>query len=108
MLYRLTENIHIITNIGRAFKAPTLQERYFKGVAQFDQENYNAAIETLIRVRSLYASYDEWYSKSLMKLGDTYVEIGDKKSASEMYKGVLKKHPRDLMGKEAKEKLKSL
>ena len=84
------------------------QALYFKGVAQFDQENYNEAIETLIRVRSLYASYDEWYSKSLMKLGDTYTEIGDKKSASEMYKGVLKKHPRDLMGKEAKEKLNSL
>ncbi|MCP5063955.1 MAG: tetratricopeptide repeat protein [Ignavibacteriae bacterium] len=84
------------------------QALYFKGVAQFDQENYNGAVETLIRVRSLYASYDEWYSKSLMKLGDTYVELGDKKNASEMYKGVLKKHPRDLMGKEAKEKLKSL
>jgi hemoglobin/transferrin/lactoferrin receptor protein len=33
-LYRLTENIHILANIGRAFKAPTLQERYFKGTAQ--------------------------------------------------------------------------
>lgn len=34
VLYRLTENFHIITNVGRAFKAPTLQERYFQGVAQ--------------------------------------------------------------------------
>lgn len=33
-LYWLTENIHILANIGRAFKAPTLQERYFKGTAQ--------------------------------------------------------------------------
>jgi TonB-dependent heme/hemoglobin receptor len=33
-LYRLTENVRILANIGRAFKAPTLQERYFKGTAQ--------------------------------------------------------------------------
>ena len=34
LLYRLTKNIHLMANVGRAFKAPTLQERYFKGVAQ--------------------------------------------------------------------------
>lgn len=34
LLYRLSENIRLITNIGKAFKAPTLQERFFKGTAQ--------------------------------------------------------------------------
>ena len=34
ILYRLSEKVRFIANIGRAFKAPTLQERYFKGVAQ--------------------------------------------------------------------------
>jgi hemoglobin/transferrin/lactoferrin receptor protein len=34
LLYRLSENLHLMGNIGRAFKAPTLQERYFRGTAQ--------------------------------------------------------------------------
>ncbi|MEE9432287.1 MAG: tetratricopeptide repeat protein [Melioribacteraceae bacterium] len=81
---------------------------YYKGVAQYDNTSYNESIETFIKVRSLYASYDEWYTKALMKLGDAYVEIGDRANAVEMYRGVLKKHPRDLLGKEAKEKLDTL
>jgi len=34
LLYRLSEDFRLITNIGKAFKAPTLQERFFKGTAQ--------------------------------------------------------------------------
>lgn len=34
VLYRLSESVRILANVGRAFKAPTLQERYFKGTAQ--------------------------------------------------------------------------
>ena len=34
ILFRLNNNIHFMANIGRAFKAPTLQERFFKGTAQ--------------------------------------------------------------------------
>ncbi|MBD3291207.1 TonB-dependent receptor [candidate division KSB1 bacterium] len=33
-LFRLTESVHLIANLGQAFKAPTLQERFFKGTAQ--------------------------------------------------------------------------
>ncbi|MBN1154784.1 TonB-dependent receptor [candidate division KSB1 bacterium] len=33
-LYRVHQSIHLMANIGRAFKAPTLQERYFMGTAQ--------------------------------------------------------------------------
>ena len=34
LLYRFSEHVHFIANAGRAFKAPTLQERFFKGTAQ--------------------------------------------------------------------------
>jgi len=34
LLYRFSQNVHFIANAGRAFKAPTLQERFFKGTAQ--------------------------------------------------------------------------
>ena len=33
-LYRLNHSLHLMANVGRAFKAPTLQERYFMGTAQ--------------------------------------------------------------------------
>jgi len=33
-IYRLSETLHLFGNAGRAFKAPTLQERFFKGTAQ--------------------------------------------------------------------------
>ena len=34
LLYRLSETVHVTANVGRAFKAPTLQQRFFKGTAQ--------------------------------------------------------------------------
>ena len=33
-LYRINSNLRLTANLGRAFKAPTLQERFFKGTAQ--------------------------------------------------------------------------
>ena len=66
------------------------------------------AITELIKVRSLYSAYDEWYSKALLLLGDSYVKIDDKANASEMYKSVLKRHRNNEIAKEAKDKLNKL
>lgn len=84
------------------------QAMYYTGLNYFEQEKIPEAITELIKVRSMYSSYDEWYSKSLMLLGDCYVKNGDKANASEMYKAVIKRHRRDILGKEAKQKLKEL
>ncbi len=79
--------------------------QYYIGVARYEQKNYNSAISALVRVRTVFATYDEWYTKSLIKLGDSYVKTNDKINARKMYKAVIKKHPRDKYGKEAKRKL---
>lgn len=79
--------------------------QYYIGVARFEQKKYNSAIAALVRVRTVFATYDEWYTKSLIKLGDSYARINDKINARKMYKIVIKKHPRDAYGKEAKTKL---
>lgn len=34
VLFRVTDDVRLMANAGRAFKAPSLQERYFKGIAQ--------------------------------------------------------------------------
>ena len=82
--------------------------QYYYGVTLFDQEKYTDAISAFVRVRSVFSSYEEWYYKSLMKLGDCYVELNDKKNARDMYRAVIKKHKNDSLGKEANDKLKKL
>lgn len=81
---------------------------YYQGLANFQQGEYNKAVESFIKVRSLYAAYDEWYSQSLLRLGDSYVKLGENEKAKEMYKAVLTRHKRDPLAKEATEKLKKL
>ena len=71
-------------------------------------ERIPEAITELIKVRSVYSLYDEWYTKSLLLLGDCYVINGAKGDAADMYKAVLKRHRKNQYAEEAKEKLDKL
>ena len=82
--------------------------QYFIGLNYYEQDRMPETITELIKVRSLYSAYDEWYSRALMLLGDSYVKINDKENAAEMYKGVLKRHRNDELASEAKSKLARL
>ena len=84
------------------------QAQYYIGLNYFKQEKLPLAITELIRVRSLFSLYDEWYTQALLLLGDCYVKINDKANASEMYKAVLKRHRNNDIAKEAKYKLDQL
>ncbi|MFH0733807.1 MAG: tetratricopeptide repeat protein [bacterium] len=84
------------------------QAQYYYGLTLFNQNKINDAISALVRVRSVFASYDEWYGKSLLKLGDCYVKIKDNRKARDMYNSVAKKHKNDELGKEANKKLNRL
>ena len=82
--------------------------QYFIGLNYYEQDRMPETITELIKVRSLYSAYDEWYSRALMLLGDSYVKINDKENAAEMYKAVLKRHRNDELASEAKSKLARL
>lgn len=82
--------------------------QYYYGETLFEQEKLDEAISAFVRVRSVFSLYDEWYSKSLLRLGDCYVELGDKSNAKEMYRAVYNKHKNDQLGREANKKLKEL
>ena len=82
--------------------------QYYYGLTLFEEGKIIDAISAFVRVRSVFSRYDEWYTKSLLKLGDCYMQLGDKKNAREMYRAVLKRHPKDEYGKEAKWKLRRL
>ena len=82
--------------------------QYYVGVARFEQKNYDTAISALVRVRTIFSNYDEWYTKSLLKLGDSYLKLKDKNNAKKLYRTVIKNHPRDRYGKEARKKLRKI
>jgi TolA-binding protein len=82
--------------------------QYYYGLTLLEQEKLNEAISAFVRVRSVFGDYDEWFTKSLLKLGDTYVKLNDKSNARDMYRAVLQRHKNDEWGREAKSKLNSL
>ena len=84
------------------------QAQYYYGVTLLEQDKTNDAISAFVRVRSVFSMYDEWYTKALLKLGDCYVKLNDKKNAREMYKAVLSKHPKGEYAVEANKKLREL
>ncbi len=81
---------------------------YYYGLCLFEQGKISDAISAFVRIRSIFSIYDEWYTKSLLRLGDCYGGLGDKTKAREMYKAVVQRHQRDDLGKEANNKLKKL
>jgi TolA-binding protein len=81
------------------------EAQYYYGVLLYNQSRIEDAISALVRVRSVYAAYDEWYTRSLLKLGDCYIKLNDKKQAREMYRAVLMKHPTGEFAAEAKRKM---
>lgn len=84
------------------------QAQYYLGVALFNQGNYSDAVTAFVRTRSIFSGYDEWYTKSLMMLGDCFVKLDDKKQAKEMYRSVLLRHPEGEYAQEAKRKMRGL
>ncbi|NJD21972.1 MAG: tetratricopeptide repeat protein [Melioribacter sp.] len=84
------------------------EAQYYYGVLLYNQNKIEDAITSLVRVRSVFAAYDEWYTKSLLKLGDCYIKLKDKKQAREMYRAVLSRHDSGEFADEAKKKIKQL
>jgi len=82
--------------------------QYFLGVNYYEQNKIDDAITALVRVRSVFAIYDEWFTRSLLKLGDCYLKLNDKKKARDMFSAVKKNHPNNEFGQEANQKLKGL
>jgi TolA-binding protein len=84
------------------------EAQYYYGLSLYNQNNIPEAITAFVRTRSIFAGYDEWYTKSIMKLGDCFAKMNDKKQAKEMYRAVISKHPDDEYTIEAKKKLRGL
>lgn len=84
------------------------QAQYFYGVSLYNQGKFTDAVTAFVRTRSVFSGYDEWYTKSLLMLGDCFVKLNDKQQAKEMYRSVLLRHTEDEYAQEAKRKLRGL
>jgi TolA-binding protein len=82
--------------------------QYYYGQSLFEQDKIDDAISALVRVRFSFSAYDEWLTKSYLKLGECYEKKDDKLKAKELYRLVLTHHQGDDYGKQAKKKLQAL
>jgi TolA-binding protein len=82
--------------------------QFYLGELYAEQAKYPEAVTAFVRVNTVFSAYDEWLTRSFLKLGDVYVEMKDYIKAQEMFKVVLSKHKRDAYGKEAQIKLRTL
>jgi len=82
--------------------------QFYLGELYADQEKYPEAATALVRVKTVFSAYDEWLTRSFLKLGDVYIEMKDFNKAEDMFRAVLSKHKGDVFGREAQVKLKAL
>jgi TolA-binding protein len=82
--------------------------QYYLGLSLFEQDKITEAITAFVRVRTIFSAYDEWLTKSYLKLGECYTKIKDEVKAKEIYRAVLSRHKGDDYGKEAQKRLREL
>lgn len=84
------------------------EAQYYLGETLFEQNNLTDAISAFVRVNTIFPNYDEWVTKSFLKLGDTFVKQKDFKNAKQMYRKVLSRHSRGKIANEANRKLRRI
>jgi TolA-binding protein len=82
--------------------------QFYLGELYTDQEQYPEAVTAFVRIKTVFSAYDEWLTRSYLKLGDIYLKMNDKVKAREMFKSVLARHNGDAYGKEAQSKIRAL
>jgi len=82
--------------------------QYYLGETLLEQNNVTDAISALVRVNTIFPNYDEWVTKSFLKLGDAFVKQKDKKKARQMYRKVLNRHSKGKIANEARMKLRRI
>jgi TolA-binding protein len=82
--------------------------QYYYGQSLFERDKIDEAIASLVRVKFNFSAYDEWLTRSYLKLGECYEKKNEFNKAKELYKMVLTSHQRDEFGKQAQKKLRVL
>ena len=104
------QNAEILFNEAGANRTDDIgaMAQYYYGLTLMKEGKISDAITVLVRVKSIFSGYDEWYTNALITLGDCYLSMGNKKEAREMYRAVLIRHKDDEFSTIAKEKINKL
>jgi TolA-binding protein len=81
---------------------------YDLGTTYFRERDYGRASEWFARVREEFAGVEDWYTLSMLALGECYEQLQQKKEAIDAYTTVAELRPDDDYGKTALARVKRL
>ncbi|PKL85337.1 MAG: hypothetical protein CVV22_08720 [Ignavibacteriae bacterium HGW-Ignavibacteriae-1] len=81
------------------------ESRYRIGELWMRDKNYIKAIESFLIVKDKFEGYEDWYSQSLLNLGESYENLEQFDFAREIYRVLEIIRPDDDYGKTAKSRL---
>ena len=84
------------------------EAQFYLGEILYEQNNYQDAISAFVTVGTVFQAYDQWVTKSNLRLGDCYAKLKDYRKAKEIYRSVFINHHSDVFGTEARLKLRKL
>lgn len=84
------------------------EAQYRIGELWMREDNYNKAIESFIIVKDKFSGYEDWYSLSLLNLGECYEKTENPIAAKEIYTALEQLRPEDDFGKTARSRIKRL
>ncbi len=71
-------------------------------------KNFEKAAEAFSLVRDRFSGQEDWFTKSLLDLGECYEQMNNNDSAAEVYQSIISLRGDDDYGKTAKSRLKRL
>ena len=84
------------------------EAQYRIGEIRLQENNTKAAIEAFSIVKDKFAGVEDWYSLSMLNLGECYEKIEEFKLAKDIYGALLALRPDDEYGAEAARRLKNI
>jgi TolA-binding protein len=84
------------------------EAQYRIGELWMKQKEYDNAIIAFLAVREQFSSIEDWFSLSLLGLGDCYENIKNYDAAKEVFQTLSTLRPEDDFGKSAAARLKRI
>ena len=81
------------------------EAQYLLGLLKQQQGNYEEALDEYANVRVLYELYDTWVAKSMLKSGETYIQLGNQTEARSILNELMNKYPRSSEAQQAQQML---
>ena len=97
-------------HIAKRMENPTIaaEAQYRIGELWMKQKEYANAITAFLGVREQFSSIEDWFSLSLLGLGDCYETLKNYDAAQEVFQTLMTLRPDDDYGKTASARLKRI